>query len=319
MSRKNILITGAAGFIGFHTALALHQRGDCVIGCDNFNAYYDTQLKSARAAQLEALGIPIHRFDICTPDALSRLIHTHAITHVLHLAAQAGVRHSIEAPESYLHSNLNGFYHLLETLRRSPEVKLVYASSSSVYGTNPKIPFSESDPTDSPASFYGSTKKCNEVLAGTYHHLYKIPCTGLRFFTVYGPWGRPDMAYFSFTKAILEGNPIPVFGEGKLKRDYTYIDDIVKGTIAALDLGAPLEIFNLGNHHPESVLDLISALETHLGKPAQLDFQPMPLGDVPATYADISKSRRMLNFEPQVKLTEGLGHFTEWYQRYHVK
>lgn len=311
------MITGAAGFIGFHLAQALHQRGDFVIGCDHFNTYYDIRLKHARTAQLGLHGITVHPLDICSPGALQQLITSNSITHVLHLAAQAGVRHSMEHPESYVHSNLNGFFHVLEALRYSPGVKLIYASSSSVYGTNPEIPFSESARTDSPASFYGATKKCNEITATTYHHLYNIPCTGLRFFTVYGPWGRPDMAYFSFTRAILEGKPIPVFGEGKLMRDYTYIDDIARGTIAAIDLGAPLEIFNLGNHHPESVLDLVSTLETLLGKKAKIEFKPMPLGDVPCTYADISKSQQMLGFKPTVPLKEGLGHFVNWYQSYY--
>lgn len=319
MGRKNILITGAAGFIGFHMAKALHQRSDVVIGCDHFNTYYDVALKHARARQLQDLGIEIHPLDICTPHAVQELIATHQITHVLHLAAQAGVRHSMLHPESYVHSNLNGFFHVLEALRHSPGVKLIYASSSSVYGMSKEIPFSESTSTDSPVSFYAATKKCNEVTAFSYHHLYGIPCTGLRFFTVYGPWGRPDMAYFSFTQAILEGKPIPVFGEGKLKRDYTYIDDIVKGTIAAIDLGAPCEIFNLGNHQPETVSELISILESLLGKQAKLDFQPMPPGDVPCTYADLSKSRRLLGFEPTIPLKEGLSHFTNWYEHFYLK
>lgn len=313
MSSKRVLVTGAAGFIGFHSALALKARGDFVIGCDLFNDYYDPNLKKARAELLYQEGIEIQKLDICHPLAIETLLNSYQITHVLHLAAQAGVRHSMEHPECYVHSNLNGFIHLLEALKRFPEVKLIYASSSSVYGTNSKIPFAESDLTDHPASFYGATKKCNEITAASYHHVYGISCTGLRYFTVYGPWGRPDMAYFSFTKAILEGNPITVYGGGKLKRDFTYIDDIVAGTLSAIDLGAPLEIFNLGNCHPHSVTELIEHLEDLLEKKAILNFEPMPRGDVPMTYADISKSKNQINFEPKVNLKDGLTHFINWY------
>jgi UDP-glucuronate 4-epimerase len=311
-------VTGAAGFIGFHTALALKARGDFVIGCDLFNDYYDPNLKKARAELLHQQGIEVQKVDICHPLAIESLLASHEITHVLHLAAQAGVRHSMEHPECYVHSNLNGFIHILEALKRFPGVKLIYASSSSVYGTNSKIPFAETDPTDHPASFYGATKKSNEIAAASYHHIYGIPCTGLRYFTVYGPWGRPDMAYFSFTRAILQGTPIPVYGEGKLERDFTFIDDIVAGTIAAIDLGAPLDIFNLGNCRPQSVSELIQQLEMLLEKKAHIEFQPMPRGDVPITYADISKSQKILNFEPKTTLKEGLSHFIDWYLSHYV-
>ncbi len=233
-SRKSILITGIAGFIGFHLALHLKKRGDHVFGYDNFNAYYAPELKEQRAALLKKAGISVERVDLAQkgPSLADA-------THVVHLAAQAGVRHSIAHPEEYVQANLIAFFNLLETLRRSPQVKLIYASSSSVYGHNRKVPFSESDQTDSPANFYGATKKSNELMATSYHHLYGLSTTGLRFFTVYGPWGRPDMAYYAFTDAIANERPIKVFGEGDFQRDFTYIDDIVKGTAAAIDLGAP--------------------------------------------------------------------------------
>lgn len=311
---KRIFITGISGFIGFHTALALKQRGDEVWGCDNFNFYYDPKLKYERAKILEAAGITVIASDIADRARLHTALEQNQITHFLHLAAQAGVRHSITHPESYVQSNLHGFVQILETLRLFPHIRLTYASSSSVYGLNSKIPFAETDPVDHPASFYGATKKSNELIAHTYHHIHGLLCTGLRFFTVYGPWGRPDMAYSLFTKAILEETPLPVFGEGKLMRDFTYIDDIVDGTLAAIDLGAACEIFNLGNNHPVSVLEMITILEEHLGKKAKMVFQPMPVGDVPITYADISKSQKILGFSPQTSLYDGLKQFTNWFQ-----
>lgn len=309
---KRIFITGIAGFIGFHLALALKKRGDYVIGCDNFNAYYDPALKQERARLLADSGIPVIACDIIDKERIETELKDGAITHFVNLAAQAGVRYSLKNPDAYVHSNLNGFVQILEALRRFPEIKLVYASSSSVYGLNTKIPFSESDPVSLPASFYGATKRSNELIAHSYHHIHGISCTALRFFTVYGPC-RPDMAYYSFTKAILDGETIPVFGEGKLMRDFTYIDDIINGTIAAIDLGAQCEIFNLGNNTPVSVLDLISTLELHLGKKAQILFQASPPGDVPITFADISKSQQTLGFQPKTSLKEGLKHFTDWY------
>jgi UDP-glucuronate 4-epimerase len=233
---KRLFITGIAGFIGFHLALALKKRGDEVFGCDNFNPYYGPELKRERARLLISQGVCVMDCDIVDRTAVEKLLKDNSITHFVHLAAQAGVRYSLKHPESYVHSNLNGFLQILEALRRFPEIKLTYASSSSVYGLNTKTPFSETDPVDRPASFYGATKRSNELIAHSYHHTYGLSCTGLRFFTVYGPWGRPDMAYFSFSKAILEKKPITVFGKGKLVRDFTFIDDIVQGTIAAIDL-----------------------------------------------------------------------------------
>ena len=233
---KRIFVTGIAGFIGFHLALALKKRGDAVYGCDNFNTYYDPELKKERARRLELCGIPVIDCDIVDRKPLENALEKNEITHLVHLAAQAGVRYSLHHPESYVHSNLNGFVHILELLRLFPSIKLTYASSSSVYGLNAKTPFSETDPVDRPASFYGATKRSNELIAHSYHHLHGLSCTALRFFTVYGPWGRPDMAYYAFTKAILREEPIAVFGEGKLLRDFTYIDDIVQGTLAAIDL-----------------------------------------------------------------------------------
>ncbi|HEY5260224.1 MAG TPA: NAD-dependent epimerase/dehydratase family protein, partial [Rhabdochlamydiaceae bacterium] len=233
----NIFITGIAGFIGFHVAEALRRRGDTVVGCDNFNSYYDPKLKRDRAALLEKQGVKIIEMDICDGPLLEKHVRENKITHFLHLAAQAGVRHSIKHPEDYVASNLEGFVQVIEVIRRHPKIPFIYASSSSVYGLNKKIPFSESDPTDMPTSLYGATKKSNELVAHAYHHMYGISVTGLRFFTVYGPWGRPDMAYFSFTDNILKGKPLQIFNEGKMKRDFTYIDDIVAGTLAAIDLG----------------------------------------------------------------------------------
>lgn len=316
MVHKRILITGAAGFIGFHTAYALKSRGDFVIGYDQFNSYYDPRLKRARAKVLQEQGVEIVEADINDRSTIENLIASHQITHVLHLAAQAGVRHSMKDPDSYVYNNVQGFVHILEALKRFAHVRLTFASSSSVYGLNTKIPFAESDPTDTPASFYGATKKCNEVTAHAYHHLYGIHCTALRYFTVYGPWGRPDMAYFTFTQSILEGKPISVYANGILERDFTYIDDIVSGTIAALDLGSPLETFNLGNNRPESVLTLIRSLENLLGRKAHILFEPMPPGDVPMTFADITKSQRLLNYQPSISLDVGLQRFIEWYQSY---
>lgn len=312
---KRIFITGIAGFIGFHLALALHRRGDFVIGCDNFNAYYDPLLKEKRRELLAAQGINVMRSDIIDTPILHQALEIHQISHFVHLAAQAGVRHAIKHPESYVESNLRGFTSILELLRKFPGMPLIYASSSSVYGLNEKVPFSESDSTDKPASFYAATKKANEMMAHAYHHLYQIPSTALRFFTVYGPWGRPDMAYYSFTKAILQGEPIAVFGDGQLERDFTYIDDIIQGTLAAIDLGAACEVFNLGGHKPHSILKLIHTLENLLGKEAKIAYHPLPRTEVLTTFADITKSRAQLNFQPATSLEEGLTHFINWYEK----
>jgi UDP-glucuronate 4-epimerase len=313
----HIFITGIAGFIGFHVAQALQRRGCTVVGCDNFNSYYDPKLKRDRAAMLEKLGVKIFEMDICDGALLEKHVRENKITHFLHLAAQAGVRHSIKHPEDYVTSNLEGFVHVIEVIRRHPEIPFIYASSSSVYGLNKKIPFSESDPTDMPSSLYGATKKSNELIAHAYHHMYGISVTGLRFFTVYGPWGRPDMAYFSFTNNILKGKPLQIFNEGKMKRDFTYIDDIVAGTLAAIDLGAPCEVFNLGNHKPEDVLHLVELLEKKLGKAAVKELLPMQLGEVPVTYADISKSQKQLGFSPTTSLEKGIENFLSWYREYY--
>lgn len=314
---KRIFITGIAGFIGFHLARALKERGDFVMGCDNFNPYYDLALKKERSNLLRQIGISVTPADIVDRKYMETEWQNYAISHVVHLAAQAGVRHSLKSPESYVHSNLNGFVQVLEALRQCPKMKLIYASSSSVYGLNKKIPFSEEDPVENPASFYGATKRANELIAHSYHHLHGISCTALRFFTVYGPWGRPDMAYYSFCQAILRGEPIHVYGEGKLMRDFTYIDDIIQGTIAAIDLGADYELFNLGNRTPVSILELVSTLEMILAKKAHIVFQPIPPGDVSITYADISKSQKMLGFTPRTSLKEGLQSFVNWYIPYY--
>ncbi len=313
---KRILITGAAGFIGYHLALHLKARGDFVIGLDNFNSYYDFQLKRDREIQLQAEEIEILHADIRDRDLLQLALLRHGITHVVHLAAQAGIRHSLSEPDDYVASNLHGFVSVLEACRRFPTIKLIYASSSSVYGLNKKNPFSVDDKTDQPANLYGATKKANEAMAHAYHHLYGLPVTGLRYFTVYGPWGRPDMAYYRFTQHIANGQPIQVFNAGRMRRDFTYIDDIVRGTTAAIDLGAKCEIFNLGNNRPVELLDLISLIETHLKKKAIKEMLPMQPGEIEETCADIEKSAALLNFRPAVPLELGIPRFIEWYQKY---
>jgi UDP-glucuronate 4-epimerase len=317
MTGRNIFITGAAGFIGFHAALDLQQRGDHVIGYDNFNAYYDPQLKRNRSAELAKRGIVVLEGDLLDRTSLQRTIERHQTTHILHLAAQAGVRYSLENPQSYLQANIEGFLNILEICRHFPGLPLIYASSSSVYGLNQKVPFAVEDRTDMQASLYGVTKKTNELMAHTYHHLFGIPVTGLRFFTVYGPWGRPDMAYFLFTRAILEGRPIEIYNEGQMQRDFTYIDDIVAGTVAAIDHASPYALFNLGHHRPEELLHLIHLLEKELGRKAQKIFKPMQLGDVVSTYADIESSTTQLGFVPRVSLEEGVAHFVRWYKDYY--
>jgi UDP-glucuronate 4-epimerase len=310
---KRVFITGIAGFIGFHLASFLKKRGDDVWGCDNFNSYYDPALKRERAKKLADLGIGIHEGDIRNVAFLERAVLLQGTTHFVHLAAQAGVRYSLTNPEAYVQNNLDGFVQVMEVLRRHPKLKFIYASSSSVYGLNQKVPFSESDPVHLPANLYGATKMSNELIAHSYHHLYGISVTGLRFFTVYGPWGRPDMAYFSFTKAISEGKPIQLFNGGKMQRDFTYIDDIVQGAASAIDLGASREIFNLGNHHPESVFDLVKIIEGKTGKRAKIELLPDQVGEIPITYADISKSKKNLGFSPKTSLSEGMSHFIDWF------
>lgn len=313
MDKKRVLITGAAGFIGFHLAKALHRFGHLVVGYDNFNSYYDPALKHTRASLLETEGVEVVKGDINDRQLLRQTIKNFGATHLVHLAAQAGVRYSLENPAAYVEANIDGFLSILEICKEY-QLPLIYASSSSVYGLNDKIPFSEMDNTDRQASFYGVTKKTNELMAQTYHHLYGLSVTGLRFFTVYGPWGRPDMAYYSFTQAISEGKAIQVYNNGNMERDFTYIDDIIDGIIAALDKSYPHEIFNLGNHQPEKLGFLIENIETELGLQATKIYLPMQQGDVVSTYADISKSKRMLNFEPKVSLSEGIAHFISWYR-----
>jgi UDP-glucuronate 4-epimerase len=309
-SSKRIFITGAAGFIGFHLARHLKQRGDLVFGCDNFNSYYSPLLKQARAS---ALDLPIHPCDISVKGALAPFLEKEQITHLVHLAAQAGIRHSFSHPDEYIKTNIVGFFEILETLRRYPHIKLLYASSSSVYGLNDKIPFCETDPTDSPANLYGQTKKSNELMASAYQHLYGIQATGLRFFTVYGPWGRPDMAYFSFSRAIQEGKPIKLFNYGNMERDFTYVDDIVQGIVAALDRDNLAPLYNLGNHQREKITTLIELLEQRLKKKALIDYLPKPSGEMLITYADIQRAERDLGYRPQTCLAKGVEQFLDWY------
>lgn len=314
--KKRILITGAAGFIGFHLALFLKRRGDDVIGYDHFNDYYSPRLKEDRAALLLQEGIEVIRGDICDPSSLSSLISQESVTNLVHLAAQAGVRASLTDPASYIKNNLEGFWHILEICRRYPSLVLTYASSSSVYGDSQEIPFSPSHKTDSPVSLYGATKKSNEIMAYSYHHLFHIRMTGLRYFTVYGPWGRPDMAYYSFSQAILAGEPIDLYNDGKMQRDFTYIDDIVEGTAAAIDAAKPWAIYNLGNHRPVPLLAFVQIIEEALGIQAKKRFLPMQKGDVVTTCADIESSRRELGFFPKTALEKGIPRFISWLKEY---
>lgn len=312
------LVTGAAGFIGFHVARALLQRGDRVVGIDNLSAYYDVRLKEARLSLLEPReGFSFQRADVADPAALARVFDGGPFDAVCHLAAQAGVRYSLENPVAYGHANLMGFLHVLEACRHRGIGNLVYASSSSVYGANEKVPFSEEDRVDRPVSLYAATKVANELMAHTYHHLYGLPVTGLRFFTVYGPWGRPDMALYSFTRQILSGRPIDVYNRGEMERDFTYVDDIAAGVLAALDRPLGDEVLNLGNHRPVRLEHFIGVLERALGVEAVRNLLPMQPGDVPRTFADISKSRRLLGWEPTTPIEEGIPRFVEWYREYH--
>ncbi len=322
----SILVTGAAGFIGFHVAKALLERGDQVVGIDNLNDYYDVRLKQARLAELTAFpGFAFAKLDVADRDGVFALVDRHEeLTGIIHLAAQAGVRYSLENPFAYIDANVMGTLVMLEAARRIKRLTAItYASSSSVYGANRKQPFSVDDPVDQPVSLYAATKRSCELIARSYSHLYGLPATGLRFFTVYGPWGRPDMAAFLFTTAILAGEPIKVFNEGRMARDFTYIDDIVAGTIAAHDRacaagdGVPHRIYNLGNHRPEKLLDFIAVLERALGRTAKKELLPLQPGDVPESFADIESARRDLGFEPKTTIEEGIGRFVAWYKRYH--
>lgn len=313
---KNILVTGAAGFIGYHLCKALKKQGHTPIGIDNFNDYYDVSLKKQRSSNLDIL---LYNADILDKKRLKKIIETHDITHVIHLAAQAGVRYSFSNPDAYIDSNLIGFINILEVLKSKPSIKFIFASSSSIYGLNTKTPFCESDITDTPANLYGATKKSNELIAHSYHHLYKIPMIGLRFFTVYGPSGRPDMAYYLFTKNILENRPINIFNHGNMKRDFTYIDDIIDGVISTLNYETGFEIFNLGNNKPIALLNMVEMLEEILNKKAIKNMLPPSPGEVLVTYADIDKSKKLLNFCPKTSIEQGLKNFAIWYHEYHAK
>lgn len=303
---KRVLVTGGAGFVGHHTLLELQRRGVFAIGLDTFNDYYDVSLKYQRA---NISGAVIHG-DVCTD--VPTMLKKYNITHVIHLAAQAGVRYSLTHPMAYVESNVECFVKLLEALKHT-QIPLIYASSSSVYGKNTKVPFSELDPVVQPVSLYAATKRENELLAHVYWNLYKQRSIGLRFFTVYGPLGRPDMAYYSFTKNIVEGDSIRVFNYGKLSRDFTYIDDIVDGVVRCLQVNYEYEILNLGRGEPQELMTFIRTIEDAVGKKAVLKYEPMAKGDVLTTYADVSKARRMLGYEPKVSLKEGIGKFVEWY------
>lgn len=331
-----ILVTGAAGFIGMSTALRLLERGDEVVGLDNLNDYYDVKLKRDRLARLE--GCPGFRFvqmDIENREGIARLFRTEKFARVIHLAAQAGVRYSLQNPHAYVNTNLLGFINILEGCRHAAIEHLVYASSSSVYGGNRNMPFAEGQSVDHPVSLYAATKKANELMAHTYSHLYGLPTTGLRFFTVYGPWGRPDMALFLFTKAILEKRPIEVFNHGQMRRDFTYVDDIVEGVVRVVDRpatadaayvaanpdpatsDAPYRIFNIGNNHPVELLDFIACIEHALGQEARKRLLPMQDGDVPETYASTDALARWIGFVPGTPVQEGVNRFVTWYRDYY--
>ncbi len=322
-----VLLTGAAGFIGYHVCEALLDRGESVVGVDNLNDYYDPALKQARLNRLEGRsGFSFHKLDIADREAMLALVDGEpGLDRIVHLAAQAGVRHSLENPYAYIDANVMGELVVLEACRRLPDFKhLVYASSSSVYGGNRKLPFAVEDSVDRPVSLYAATKRAGELIAQSYAHLYRIPATGLRFFTVYGPWGRPDMSAYLFTKAIFEGATISVFNQGDMRRDFTYIDDIVSGVLAALDRPPaddgetpPHRLYNLGNHRSEDLMRFIALLEQACGREAVKVFEDMQPGDVKETYADIEASRRDLGFEPRTGIDEGLPRFVQWYREYH--
>jgi len=331
-----VLVTGAAGFIGSTVTLRLLARGDEVIGLDNLNDYYEVQLKLDRLARLTPH--PRFRFvklDVADRAGMEALFAADKFDRVIHLAAQAGVRYSLKNPHAYIDSNVVGFMNVLEGCRHNNVAHLVYASSSSVYGGNTRMPFSEHDSVDHPVSMYAATKKANELMAHTYSHLFGLPTTGLRFFTVYGPWGRPDMALFLFTKAILEGRPIDVFNHGKMQRDFTYVDDIVEGVIRVLDRAAapnpayraeapdpgtsnaPFRVFNIGNHNPVPLMDFIGCIEEALGRTAEKNLLPLQDGDVPATYADVDSLQEWVGFSPATDIRTGIGRFVAWYREYY--
>ena len=331
-----VLVTGAAGFIGFHLAQRLLERGDSVVGLDNLNAYYDVSLKEARLAKLRAAkAFAFVRADIADRNAIARVFERDRFDAIANLAAQAGVRHSIENPRAYVDANISGFLNILEGARSHGTNHLVYASTSSIYGLNTNLPLDERQNTDHPVSFYAATKKANEAMAHAYAHLFGVRSTGLRFFTVYGPWGRPDMALFKFTKGILADEPIPVFGEGKMVRDFTYVDDIVEGLVRVVDRpaepnprwdsakpdaatsSAPWRIFNIGNHQRVELMAYIRALEHSLGKKAKVDLLPMQAGDVRATEADTTELEKATGFKPKTPVEEGIKRFVAWYREYY--
>ena len=331
-----ILVTGTAGFIGFHTARALLDRGDEVVGLDNLNAYYDVKLKEARLAQLTPRNhFAFMKADLADKTAVDKLFAEHRPERVIHLAAQAGVRHSLTHPEDYVQSNLVGFLNILEACRHSGIEHLVYASSSSVYGANTRTPFSVQDNVDHPVSLYAATKKSNELMAHSYAHLYRLPTTGLRFFTVYGPWGRPDMALFKFVQQILASEPVDVFNNGHHARDFTYIDDVVEAVVRVADRlpapnlswsgdnpdpgtsSAPYRLYNIGNHSPVKLMDFIAMIEKALGREAKKNFLPLQPGDVPATYADVAELSAEIGFEPNTSIEAGIEKFVTWYRDYY--
>ena len=331
-----VLLTGAAGFIGMTTALRLLARGDEVVGLDNLNDYYDVRLKLARLARLQAVpGFRFVKLDVADRAGIEALFAEERFERVIHLAAQAGVRYSLQNPQAYIDSNVVGFMNILEGCRHGRVQHLVYASSSSIYGGNTRMPFSEHDSVDHPVSIYAATKKANELMAHTYSHLFGLPTTGLRFFTVYGPWGRPDMALFLFTNAILEGRPIDVFNHGQMQRDFTYVDDIVEGVVRVLDRvaqasptyraeqpdpgtsNAPFRIFNIGNNNPVSLLEFIGCIEEVIGRKAQKNLLPLQDGDVPATYANTDALRDWVGFVPATDIRTGIGRFVAWYREYY--
>jgi UDP-glucuronate 4-epimerase len=333
---SQILVTGAAGFIGMFVSRLLLQRGETVVGLDNLNDYYQVQLKRDRLARLtNQAGFSFAEVDLADRSAMADLFAAHSFTHVIHLAAQAGVRYSVTHPHTYVDSNLVGFVNILEGCRHHGVRHLVYASSSSVYGANRQMPFSVHHSVDHPVSLYAATKKANELMAHTYSHLYGLPTTGLRFFTVYGPWGRPDMAVFKFTDAILHGRPIDVYNHGRMRRDFTYIDDIAEGVLRVADRipqplaesdvsdsdpsrsTAPYRVYNIGNNQPVELLTMIETLERCLGRSAERNLLPMQPGDVPATYADIDDLQRDVGFRPHVTIETGLQRFVDWYREYY--
>jgi len=336
MSDKPILVTGAGGFIGFHVARRLLQDGRPVVGLDSLNAYYDPALKQARCAELAKIdGYRFVKLDLADRAGVAALFAEHRFGHVVHLAAQAGVRHSLIDPYAYVDANMSGFANVLEGCRHNGCRHLVYASSSSVYGANTRLPFSVHDNVDHPVSLYGASKKANELMAHAYAHLYGLPATGLRFFTVYGPWGRPDMAMWIFSDAILAGKPIQLFNHGKMRRDFTYIDDVVEAVVRLVDRApagnpdwraddpdpgssaAPWRVYNVGNNEPVELLDVVRLLEETLGKKAERRLAPIQPGDVPATYADVDDLMREVGFKPATPIADGIARFVAWYRSYH--